>query len=172
MNTKLGTLRLIDRKKDIVKLSGGEYISLNKIEGLIKLLPFVDNCCLIARPLQSFTVCLICPNQSKLIEVLKDEANLEKSINTTDFNKLKTDIDKNNYLIDLFEKNRLLNEKILNEIKIHCLTKQAARFEIPNKVKFVPELWLPDTGLVTDSLKIKRIQIDNYYKNIIDDLYH
>ena len=32
-----GNLKIIDRKKDLVKLQGGEYISLNKVESLLKL---------------------------------------------------------------------------------------------------------------------------------------
>jgi len=38
MNTDTGTLKLIDRKKDIVKLSGGEYVSLNKVESILSKL--------------------------------------------------------------------------------------------------------------------------------------
>lgn len=45
-----GNLKIIDRKKDLVKLSGGEYVSLNKIESILKLLTFVDNCCVVAEP--------------------------------------------------------------------------------------------------------------------------
>ena len=32
-----GNLKIIDRKKDLVKLQGGEYISLNKVESILKL---------------------------------------------------------------------------------------------------------------------------------------
>jgi long-chain acyl-CoA synthetase len=45
------------------------------------------------------------------------------------------------------------------------------RFEIPGKVKFVEEIWLPDTGLVTDSLKLKRKAIENFYAKQIDEVY-
>ena len=45
-----GNLKIIDRKKDLVKLTGGEYVSLNKVESVLKLLTFVDNCCVIAEP--------------------------------------------------------------------------------------------------------------------------
>jgi long-chain acyl-CoA synthetase len=62
-----GNLKIIDRKKDLVKLQGGEYISLSRIEVLLKLLPFVENCCVCANPLKTSCVVLICPNIHKII---------------------------------------------------------------------------------------------------------
>ena len=59
-----GNLKIIDRKKDLVKLQGGEYISLSKIEVSLKLLPFVENCCVCANSLKSSCVVLISPNIS------------------------------------------------------------------------------------------------------------
>ena len=38
-------------------------------------------------------------------------------------------------------------------------------------MKFVEEVWLPDTGLVTDSFKLKRKAIDVYYSKQIDQMY-
>ena len=32
-----GNLKIIDRKKDLVKLQNGEYVSLNKVESILKL---------------------------------------------------------------------------------------------------------------------------------------
>ena len=43
-----GTLMIIDRKKDLVKLQMGEYISLGKVETCLKVHPLVDNICVYA----------------------------------------------------------------------------------------------------------------------------
>lgn len=34
-----------DRKKDLVKLQAGEYVSLGKVEAMLKNCPLVDNIC-------------------------------------------------------------------------------------------------------------------------------
>lgn len=34
-----------DRKKDLVKLQAGEYVSLGKVEAVLKNCPFIDNIC-------------------------------------------------------------------------------------------------------------------------------
>lgn len=45
------------------------------------------------------------------------------------------------------------------------------RFERPQKVYIVEEAWTPETGLVTDALKLKRKAIENKYQSIIEQLY-
>lgn len=37
-----------DRKKDLVKLQAGEYVSLGKVEAALKNCPLVDNICVYA----------------------------------------------------------------------------------------------------------------------------
>jgi long-chain acyl-CoA synthetase len=62
-----GTFKIIDRKKDLVKLQGGEYVSLNKVETCLKLLPFVENCCVYSKPFEPNTIVLVCANPKKLL---------------------------------------------------------------------------------------------------------
>ncbi len=161
-----GNLKIIDRKKDLVKLSGGEYVSLNKIESIIKLLPLVDNICVIADSKKSYCVGLVCPNLKQLKELIKkeipeieveDEPNPDKLLANLCFQ---------------LEINKKLVDKLSKEIMNHCVGHGIDRFEIPTKVKFVKEIWLPDTGLVTDSLKLKRKEIEKFYAKEIDLLYN
>jgi len=56
----------LDRKKDLVKLQAGEYVSLGKVETSLKLCPLVDNLCLYADSSKMFTVCLVVPNRKNL----------------------------------------------------------------------------------------------------------
>ena len=56
----------LDRKKDLVKLSTGEYISLGKIEGALKQSPYIDNCCVYAHGEKYFCIVLIIPNPKHL----------------------------------------------------------------------------------------------------------
>lgn len=39
----------IDRKKDLVKLQAGEYVSLGKVEAALKNCPLIDNICAFAK---------------------------------------------------------------------------------------------------------------------------
>lgn len=55
-----------DRKKDLVKLQAGEYISLGKVETEFKTCPIVDNICVYAESSKQFIVALIVPNQKHL----------------------------------------------------------------------------------------------------------
>lgn len=55
-----------DRKKDLVKLNTGEYISLGKVEGVLKQSPYIDNCCVYAHGEKTFPIVLIIPNPKHL----------------------------------------------------------------------------------------------------------
>ena len=45
------------------------------------------------------------------------------------------------------------------------------KYEIPQAVKLVPEVWTPDTGLVTAALKLKRKSIQDRYQKLISLMY-
>ncbi len=58
-----GTFKIIDRKKDLVKLQMGEYVSLGKVESCLKLHPIVESICVCARSTERTAVALIVPDQ-------------------------------------------------------------------------------------------------------------
>lgn len=46
------------------------------------------------------------------------------------------------------------------------------RFEIPRKVFLTDDVWTPDTGLITDSLKLKRKPLADHYRAEVSQMYH
>merc|ERR1712210_135987 len=83
-----GKLTIVDRKKDLVKLQLGEYISLGKVEAQLKTCPIVDNCCIYGDSYQSYTVAVMVPIRSALEKLATD---LGKTY--SDYNKLCEDND-------------------------------------------------------------------------------
>lgn len=73
-----GNLKIIDRKKDLVKLQNGEYISLGKVESKLKSNPYTDNFCVYANSNHNYVVALGPANEQAiraLAQQLVDEAN-------------------------------------------------------------------------------------------------
>ena len=71
LNSSTGMLSIIDRRKDLVKLQMGEYVSLGKVESEIKIHPVVDSICVHADPTKTATVALVIPDFQQL-KLIKD----------------------------------------------------------------------------------------------------
>ena len=61
----------LDRKKDLVKLCHGEYVSLGRVEGVMSQSKYIDNCCVYGDSQESYLVMLIVPHQANLRELGK-----------------------------------------------------------------------------------------------------
>ncbi|XP_048492553.1 long chain acyl-CoA synthetase 9, chloroplastic-like isoform X1 [Beta vulgaris subsp. vulgaris] len=61
-----GCLEIVDRKKDIVKLQHGEYVSLGKVEAALITSPYVENIMLHCDPFHSYCVALVVASESAL----------------------------------------------------------------------------------------------------------
>lgn len=148
-----GTFKIIDRKKDLVKLQYGEYISLGKVESELKTCPLVDNICVVGNGLHDFLVALVVPNteQMKL---------LAKNLGKEDLP-----------LHDLCHDPSVISAVSKAMIEQGQKSK-LMRTEIPTKVKLCSEEWQPETGLVTAAFKIRRKMIEQYYQNSIDEMYN
>lgn len=147
-----GCLEIIDRKKDIVKLQHGEYVSLGKVETALVVSPYVENIMVHANSFHSYCVALVVASQHTL------EAWASKQgIQYSDF-------------ADLCQKQEALKEvssSLLKEAKAARLEK----FEIPAKIKLLSEPWTPESGLVTAALKLKREVIRKTFSDDLSKLY-
>ncbi|CAH1286117.1 unnamed protein product [Diabrotica balteata] len=147
-----GVLKIIDRKKDLVKLQAGEYVSLGKVEAEMKTCPLVDNICVYGESSKDFCVALVVPNQQQL----KDLA-AKKGVNDQSFEELCV--------------NETVEKAVVQELAEHGKRSKLAKFEIPAAIKLVTEVWSPDMGLVTAAFKLKRKDIQERYKHEINRMY-
>ncbi|XP_062988289.1 fatty acid CoA ligase Acsl3 [Elgaria multicarinata webbii] len=146
-----GCLKIIDRKKDLVKLQAGEYVSLGKVEAALKNLPLVDNICVYASSFQSYVIGFIVPNHKELKELARKKGfkgNMEEICNSAEMEK---------------EVQKLLAEA--------ARTANLEKFEVPLKIRMSPEPWTPETGLVTDAFKLKRKELTAHYQEDINRMY-
>ncbi|KAL7015168.1 hypothetical protein ACKWTF_016317 [Chironomus riparius] len=139
-----GTVKIIDRKKDLVKLQHGEYISLGKVESELKTCIFVENICVYGDSTKTYCVAVITPAEIGL----KD---LAATLGVTGE-------------IEQLCMNREVTNLALKRIQEHAAKSNLIKFEIPTKITLVPEQWTPESGLVTAAFKIKRKEIQNKYK--------
>ncbi|KAE8295572.1 Long-chain-fatty-acid--CoA ligase 3 [Larimichthys crocea] len=146
-----GCLKIIDRKKDLVKLQAGEYVSLGKVEAMLKNCPLVDNICAYANSDETYVIGFVVPSQKQLL-VLADQYGIRGSWE------------------------ELCNSKAMEELVLKVITEaalaaQLERFEIPRKICLSPEPWTPETGLVTDAFKLKRKELKTHYQDDIERMY-
>jgi len=150
-----GSFRLIDRKKDLVKLQLGEYVSLGKVEAQMKTNPLVDNICVYADSFRSYTIAFIVPIKEALLSLAKSYKEHE--------------LDSYSYE-DICNDPGLVGE-VLKILAAHGKNNGLEKFEIPTKIQLCPEVWMPDSGLVTAAFKLKRRAIQNLYQSSIDQMY-
>merc|ERR1712228_151637 len=62
-----GSLKIVDRKKDLVKLQMGEYVSLGKVESVLKINPLVESVCIVAQSDKTFTAAIIVPDRDNCL---------------------------------------------------------------------------------------------------------
>ncbi|XP_050460499.1 fatty acid CoA ligase Acsl3 isoform X6 [Cataglyphis hispanica] len=147
-----GSFKIIDRKKDLVKLQLGEYVSLGKVEAELKTCPVVENICVYGDANKAYTVALVVPNQQYLEEIATNNGITGKS----------------------FEE--LCNDPRIEKVILQELVEQAKKcklqaFEIPGAVKLCVEQWSPDMGLVTAAFKLKRKAVQERYQHEINRMY-
>ncbi|CAH2315442.1 long-chain-fatty-acid-- ligase 4 isoform X1 [Pelobates cultripes] len=146
-----GCLQIVDRKKDLVKLQAGEYVSLGKVEAALKNCPLIDNICAYANSFESYVISFVVPNQKKLTGLAQQkgiEGTWEEICN-----------------------NPTMEAEVLREFKEVASSMKLERFEIPIKVRLSPDPWTPETGLVTDAFKLKRKELKNHYLTDIERMY-
>ncbi|KAH7158177.1 hypothetical protein B0J13DRAFT_190458 [Dactylonectria estremocensis] len=145
-----GHLRVFDRVKNLVKMQGGEYIALEKLEAVYRGAQTVTNVMIHADPEYSRPIAVIMPNEKVVVEKAKELGVHEDNIHTMHH-----------------------NAKVRNFVlkDLHTAAKRAGlvSMETVSGVVITDEEWLPDSGLVTATQKLNRKVIRDTFKKDIEE---
>ena len=144
-----GYLSVTDRKKDLIKTSGGKFIAPQPIENALKLNPFVGVAAILGDK-RKFPAVMISPNFPMLEEWARTNG---------------VSFSSRTQLID--------NPKVraLYEGVVEGINQNLARFEKLKRVLLVADEFTADNGVLTPTLKLRRRVIEERYRHQIDELY-
>uniref|UniRef100_A0A8C7GMD5 Long-chain-fatty-acid--CoA ligase n=1 Tax=Oncorhynchus kisutch TaxID=8019 RepID=A0A8C7GMD5_ONCKI len=146
-----GTLRIVDRKKHIFKLAQGEYIAPEKIENIYTRSDAVAQVFVHGDSLQACLVAIIVPDPDFLPGWAKKRG-LEGSYGD---------------LCNNMDVKKAILEDILKLGKDSGLKS----FEQVKDITLFTEMFSIQNGLLTPTLKAKRAELRNYFREQIDKLY-
>ncbi|MEU4109641.1 AMP-dependent synthetase/ligase [Streptomyces sp. NPDC048208] len=145
-----GYLRITDRKKDLIKTSGGKYVAPAEVEGQFKAVcPYVSNI-LVHGADRNYCTALIALDEAAILKWAADNglegrsyAEVVAAPQTVE-------------LVDGFVKQ--LNEGL-------------QRWQTIKKFRLLPRDLDVEHGEITPSLKLKRPVVEREYKGLIDEMY-
>jgi long-chain acyl-CoA synthetase len=144
-----GFLAITDRKKDLIKTSGGKFIAPQPIENSLKSNAFVAEAAILGER-RRFPAVVIIP----AFAVLEDWA-AQKHVAFSSRRQLVAD-----------PRVQSLYEGIVEQIN-----QNLARFERLKKVLVVPEELSIENGTLTPTMKLRRRNVEMLYKEEIERLY-
>ena len=144
-------LKIIDRKKEMFKTSGGKYVVPQQIEKKMIESKFIEQAMVVGEG-KHYPTALIIPNYQNIIDWAKSEAkdlvNLPKE--------------------ELFNHDKV---KVKLQTEIDISNQSFGNWEKIKRFAIIPEEFTVETGELTPTLKLKRKIILDKFKSTIDNLY-
>uniref|UniRef100_A0A336LMH8 Long-chain-fatty-acid--CoA ligase n=1 Tax=Culicoides sonorensis TaxID=179676 RepID=A0A336LMH8_CULSO len=149
--TRNGTLKIIDRRKHIFKLSQGEYIVPEKIENVYVRSQYIEQVFVYGESLKSCVIAIVVPD----VEILKRWATHNNIAGTLSVLCNNPDV-KALILADMLDLGKQAGLKSFEQVK---------------DIYLHPDLFSVQNGLLTPTFKSKRPEIKSYFKPQLDDMY-
>lgn len=144
-----------------MKLSHGEYVQLSRIEDVLRRSDMIDFVCVVPSENKDYLIAILCLNKENVLKFSKSH-NFSPSSNNVD------ELISKDSFKQIFELE--LKYLIGNGMILSNLDGNINKFEIPKSFILTTDMWSPEEGLLTPSMKIKRINIVKRYKEQIDKL--
>ncbi|XP_064595483.1 long-chain-fatty-acid--CoA ligase 5-like [Liolophura sinensis] len=146
-----GALKIIDRKKHIMKLSQGEYISPERIESVYTRCPFVGQIYVHGNSLKAYPVAIVVPDPEEIGSWAERQA-IEASLE------------------DLCLK-KVVKETILSDMLSQGCSGGLLSYEQVRNIYLEPRAFSVENGLLTPTFKNKRPLLAKSYAEKLRELY-
>ncbi|CAG7861071.1 unnamed protein product [Brassica rapa] len=147
-----GAMKIIDRKKNIFKLSQGEYVAVENLENIYSHVAAIESIWVYGNSYESYLVAVVCPSKIQ-IEHWAKEHNVSGDFET-------------------ICQNQKTKEFILGEFNRVAKDKKLKGFELIKGVHLDTVPFDMERDLITPSYKKKRPQLLKYYQKEIDEMYN
>jgi long-chain acyl-CoA synthetase len=144
-----GFLSVTDRKKELLKTSGGKFIAPQPIENSFKLNPLIGTAAIVGDK-RKFAFVIVSPNFA-LLEAWARENRIAFSSRAE---------------LIAAPKVQALYESMTQDIN-----RNLARFEQLKRVLLVPDDFTADNGALTPTMKLRRRVIEERYRSQINEIY-
>ncbi|MGI5861990.1 MAG: AMP-dependent synthetase/ligase [Myxococcales bacterium] len=144
-----GFLRITDRKKDLIKTSGGKHIAPQELENGLKSEPLVSQV-MIVGDRRKFVSALITVSEENARKLAEQEGFAAESYAA-------------------LTRRPEVRKRI--EAAIEALNSKLPSYATIKKFAILDHDWTQDTGEITPTLKVKRQVVESRYRQIIDGLY-
>jgi long-chain acyl-CoA synthetase len=159
LSDKGNVLKIIDRVKNLFKLSQGEYVAPDKVQKILMNSKYVHQIFLHGESLFNFAIALVYPDLNECIAFLKE-------------NKKLGDIDYDKITYDDLCRNEIMEKEIVKDCDAVGRKLGLKGFELPKKIRIINEGFTPQNNLMTSTLKMKLKEIRAKYKDVLNELYH
>jgi len=144
-----GFLRITDRKKDLIKTSGGKYVAPQKIENMLKTQPHISQAVVIGNNRKYCTALLSIDEDSA--RQLREQFGIDPA--------------------DPWELVRHPEVQRIVEGLVGEVNRKLASYESIKYFRLLPGELSEASGELTPSLKIKRKVVESHYGELIEDMY-
>ncbi|KZO99388.1 acetyl-CoA synthetase-like protein [Calocera viscosa TUFC12733] len=153
-----GRLRIIDRVKNIVKLSQGEYVALEKVEAAYSTVPVVSQMFVHAEGTRDYVVAVVVPDPPAFASFVSGVLGRE------------VDVKDAAALAQAAQDERVV-QAVLALLMRRAEEERLRGFEKVKRVWLTMEPFSIDNGILTATFKVKRIAALAKYRKEIDALY-
>jgi len=144
-----GSVKVIDRSKNIFKLSQGEYIAPEKIENMLALSPMIAQSIIYGDSLRSCTVAIVVPNPDQVKKFSEEKKISQDEVHT----------------------DATFKALVADDIKRIGIEQKLSGLEKPKDILIYNGTFSVENNLLTPTFKLKRNVARDFFKKEIDQMY-